>query len=891
MTANLSLLGMDGLINALRPTYRIEQLIGRGGMALVFLADDVRHGRRVAVKVMNADLGAAVGAERFLQEIRTTAALQHPHILPLIDSGEADGLLYYVTPYVDGESLRDRLNRDKQLPVEEAVRLAREVASALDYAHRHGVIHRDVKPENVLLHDGQALVADFGIALAVSSAGGERLTQTGVSLGTPQYMAPEQMTGERTIDARTDIYALGAVTYEMLAGEPPHVAPTAQAVVARALTEQPRELTAIRRTVPAHVNAAVACALEKLPADRFSTAKAFADALAGEGGVVVRPPRATTTRRSTSWMSVGIALVAVAAAAVVAWTLGRRSGTASAHTMPPSRLAIIVPRLGATGVNALHRQIAISADGSTLLYVTTSADGSNHVVRQRLDAVEGTTIPGVRPGTIYLSLSSDGRSFLGWVAGELDGYRYPLTGGTGELVRLTAGATDFVDWDDHGTIWFSPMNGGGFARLDPGDSAAHFLAAAARGLRLQQRLPDGRRFIAMERASNQTGPVVIFDSQTGTTSPLLPGQIVEARYAAGYLVWVLGNGALQAAPFDAQALRTTAPAVTIAEGVSTSGSGVAQMAVARNGTIAYLAEEPQALELVDRAGKAHLVLDARHNYHNPRFSPDGARIAVDFSTTDGRDVWTFDVASPRLTRATFDHDGHDVAWTPDGAEIMYLSARSGTQAIYRRRPGDAATVAPQITSKQLGFTGVWLHDKSGLVAVANDLNARSGADIGIVQNGGRGPIVPVVATEFTETHPAPSPDGRWLAYASDQSGHPEVYVRAMDGSGDPVQVSLDGGMESVWGPNGRELFYRSTSEHEPQLIVADMQLGPHLAVSSRRALFSMADVQGTNPHPNFDISPDGKTFVLVRLSAPTRITVIQNLAALVERARAGSDAK
>src|SRR5512141_2398470 len=219
-------------------------------MATVYLAHDLRHDRDVAIKVLHPDLGAALGADRFLAEIRTTARLQHPHILPLLDSGatggaggdSGGGLLYYVMPLVTGETLRARLERERQLPMADAVRLAREVASALDYAHRHGVIHRDIKPENILLHDGSALVADFGIALAVQQAGGQRMTQTGLSLGTPQYMSPEQATGERQIDARADVYALGAVTYEMLAGEPPFSGPTVQAIVARVLTEEPRGL-------------------------------------------------------------------------------------------------------------------------------------------------------------------------------------------------------------------------------------------------------------------------------------------------------------------------------------------------------------------------------------------------------------------------------------------------------------------------------------------------------------------------------------------------------------------------------------------------------------------------------------------------------------------------
>src|SRR5438552_16949115 len=228
---------MDRLTSALADRYTIERELGAGGMATVYLAQDLKHHRRVAIKVLRPELAAVIGAERFLSEVRTTANLQHPHILPLFDSGEADAFLFYVMPFVEGESLRERLVREKQLPIADALRITAEVASALDYAHRHGVIHRDIKPENVMLHDGQALVADFGIALAASKAGGARMTETGMSLGTPHYMSPEQAMGEREITARSDVYALGAVLYEMLTAEPPFTGATAQAVVARVVTE------------------------------------------------------------------------------------------------------------------------------------------------------------------------------------------------------------------------------------------------------------------------------------------------------------------------------------------------------------------------------------------------------------------------------------------------------------------------------------------------------------------------------------------------------------------------------------------------------------------------------------------------------------------------------
>ena len=264
---------------ALAERYRVERELGQGGMATVYLAHDLKHARPVAIKVLRSDVATSIGSERFLREIQTLAALHHPHILGLLDSGQIDDSAYYVMPFVEGGSLRDRLNRERQLPIGDVIRIASEIATALDYAHRHGLIHRDIKPENILLHDGQVLVADFGIALDVSPASTTRMTGIGLTLGTPHYMSPEQATGEWPITARSDVYALGALTYEMLIGEPPFTGSTSQAVLVRMLTEKPSALHALRDTVPHHVEAAVLTALHRVPADRFASAADFHAAL------------------------------------------------------------------------------------------------------------------------------------------------------------------------------------------------------------------------------------------------------------------------------------------------------------------------------------------------------------------------------------------------------------------------------------------------------------------------------------------------------------------------------------------------------------------------------------------------------------------------------------
>ena len=323
---------LDQLTAALAERYRIERELGVGGMAIVYLAHDIKHNRQVALKVIKPELAAAVGAERFLREIQVTANLQHPHILALYDSGAANGTLYYVMPFVQGESLRERLNREKQLTVEETIRIVTQVAGALDFAHRQGVIHRDIKPENILLHDGEALIADFGIALAVGHAGSGRITDSGLSVGSPQYMSPEQAAGESDVGARSDIYSLGAVTYEMLAGEPPVTGPTAQVIIAKLMTERPTSLRVVRDVVTPSLDAAVMRALAKSPTDRFATAREFADALTKS---------AVVQKSKTSWIVPAAVLVVVAASLLIMFNMRAENSRNAQSVAAVSSVAVI----------------------------------------------------------------------------------------------------------------------------------------------------------------------------------------------------------------------------------------------------------------------------------------------------------------------------------------------------------------------------------------------------------------------------------------------------------------------------------------------------------------------------------------------------------------------
>ncbi|MDE3151624.1 MAG: serine/threonine-protein kinase [Gemmatimonadota bacterium] len=439
------------LTAALSDRYVIQREIGAGGMAVVYLAHDRKLDREVALKVLRPELGAVLGAERFLAEIKISARLDHPHILTLIDSGDADGMLYYVLPYVRGETLRDKLKREQQLGIDEAIAITKQVASALDYAHRQGLVHRDIKPENILLQEGEAMLTDFGIALAVKEAGGNRLTQTGLSLGTPQYMSPEQATGDRGIDARSDVYSLASVLYEMLAGEPPVTGASAQAMIAKLMTERPTHVRILRDTVPQGVDDAITKALAKTPADRFGTAEEFARALdagmmrgatatgAGTGASAAAVP---ARRRSPRLIGAAVAVVALVVA-VAAYA--RRGG---------SHFAGQEASLGAKTQLTISGGVyypAISPDGKQLAYAARRCSGADCLYSIVLQDVGGTVTRPIADSltAIYdLRWSPDRRNLLfnGTIDSRLGTYLLSALGGAPHF--LTAGVAAFYSGGD-----------------------------------------------------------------------------------------------------------------------------------------------------------------------------------------------------------------------------------------------------------------------------------------------------------------------------------------------------------------------------------------------------------------------------------------------------------
>jgi tRNA A-37 threonylcarbamoyl transferase component Bud32 len=856
---------ISSLATSLADRYTIQRELGQGGMATVYLAHDLRHDRKVAIKVLRPELSAILGAERFLKEIRLTANLQHPHILPLHDSGTADGTVFYVMPYVEGESLRHRILRDKQLPVEDAIRIAREVASALDYAHRHGVVHRDIKPENILLHDGQALVADFGIALAVSTAGGStRITETGMSLGTPHYMSPEQAMGEREITARSDVYALGCVLYEMLLGEPPFTGPTAQAIIARVVTEEPRPMRVQRRSIPPNVEAAVHTALSKLPADRFSSATQFSEAL-GKAEFTAASSTLVTTpsaRRGLALRLFAIApwLLLLAAVGIAAW------GWLRSPVPQVSRQHIVLTPapmpVGALGVN-----VALSPDGRTIAFVD-SVGGTTQIMlkdRHQLEAVPITGTAGAA-GPVF---SPDGE----WIAFVVENKlkKVPRLGGS--PITIADSANSFIPaaaWLEDGTIVFNTddfhlqavnQDGGPQRRLVSSDSIS-------RGVVSVTALPKGRGVLfGVCTFGCPEADLRAIDIRSGRTIVLVEDVLKGWHTADGHVVFVRRDGGVLAAPFDAGKLAFRTAPVPVLEGVRTV-MPYADMALSPAGTLLYVAGTAQVGAVVEavsvnRRGEAQ-PLEADWAF-NPTgnwgmaLSPDGRRLALGIRTGSSQDIWIKELGGGPLTRLTFDGDNVRPWWTQDGTSVMYVSTKDGGNADIRMRRADGTGEESTLLDLRrpifdIGLTG----DRQAIVRFGQGPTR----DIGLVRPGDTAWTPLLSSDRFDEAAPVLSPDGRWLAYASNESGRMEIYARPFPSvDAGRWQISRAGGTEPLWARNGRELFFRSAGG---DLMSVAVGVGPGFSASEPRALFQASDYVASEPYRTYDISPDGERFIFVR---------------------------
>jgi len=855
---------LDRLRASLADRYRLERELGQGGMATVYLAEDLKHRRKVALKVLKPELAAVLGAERFVQEITTTAQLQHPHILPLFDSGTADGFLYYVMPYVEGETLRAKLNRETQFGIDEAVRIAREVADALDYAHRHGVIHRDIKPENILLHDGRPMVADFGIALALSAAAGGRMTETGLSLGTPHYMSPEQATAEKEITARSDVYSLASVLYEMLAGQPPHLGGSAQQIIMKIIAEPVAGVTQFRKSVPANVAAALGKALEKLPADRFDSARAFAEALAnpqftleGTAAGSLSPLTAGPWKRRFQGALAAIVLLLVALAAVI---LSARRPSPAAGTI----------RFTVTG--PIDSTISELGQGEALWprYGATVAPGGGHlafsvfkstgwvVYLRAVDSFDLREIEGISP-----FFSPTGREVGFLRMNEV--WTQPLA----DRVPTRVGAVPESFWDIYSAVWHPdgrilvsgarglwaiPARGGTPSLLVPGDSSK------AEQIGEVGVLDDGRLLLNVGDRAGRHLEVVTPDGRART--PVVAG--AESGGIVGDILVYRQGGQDRATRFNFKRLEPVGQSVALPD-VPTPRLA---------GSVAWVAAEDvirRELVWVTRDGRATATGLPAAPYRHPRVSPEGRRIVAARDGTGGSLV-VWDLALRTVTPLG---GASEPVWSPDGSRL-FMSRENRplggvlVQVADGSRPPDTLLALDEGDSwpTSASADGRWLAWYGATIGSGTEADAADPNDLFFTDLTDRESRR--IRLPGRQRGARFSPDGRWVAYQSTENGREEeVFVRPWPEMDASYRISDGGGAEPIWSRDGRELFYRRRGDVVAVTISARAGV---LERGAPRLLFSGSFLSDRSGDQSWDLAPDGR-FLMQRTEAGSRAIV------------------
>ena len=804
---------IPALNSGLSDRYLIERELGSGGMATVFLAQDLRHHRKVALKVLRPELAAVLGADRFLREIEIAAGLNHPHILPLFDSGRIPArapdqpldILYYVMPLVQGESLRDRLEREGQLPVDEAVSITTAIASGLDYAHRQGILHRDIKPENILLHDRQPLLADFGIALAVSSAG-SRLTNTGFSVGTPSYMSPEQVAGETRLDARSDVYALSCVAYEMLAGEPPFTGLTPQAVAAAVMTGEAKALTDRRRTVPEAVAAAIHRGLERLPADRYASAMDFSAALRAEHS----PAPRLRTRRPVPVSWIVLALVAGVLLGVFA---GKWRKTAAPVAL--RRWNLVLPEehpvalAGPSQASGWQTAIALSPKGDQLAYVAPRG-GTTELVTRALDADSVTVVPGTE-GAYHPFYSPDG-SAIGFFSGNL--LRKVSASGGSPVTLVQVDRITGAVWASADRILVLENEGFDLHWVSASGAAADSVVHLTTQFGTPDILPGGL-WAAGQLSSGQLALLSLTDGTelAVTRRGVLPMDSVrQADLLFGtsprwvppdHLVYAAGDGILTAIGFDGARRKVLGEPVPLLTGVRMeSGYGYGEFAVSGDGTLVYVPGGNQLwtrVAMVTPQGRIDTLGFPRAQYTQPRVSPDGTRLAVQLrNPVGGWTVLVMDLATGmrRTVEVEGNYRAFPASWLPSGQELMigiwnpvqFLNYGARIQSLVTGQWSDIhLTGASYMTVAPDGKSFVFSDWRTG------DLYLRGlGSDTSRTRIPGRG-----FAASF-------SPDGRWVAWGGLNGS---VTVSPVPPTGATYEVAERGQMP-LWTPRGDGLIYR-----------------------------------------------------------------------------------
>jgi len=881
--------------------YEILGAIGAGGMGEVYKARDTRLERTVAVKVLPSDVSASPEArQRFEREAKTISQLSHPHICALYDVGREGEIEFLVMEYLEGVTLSERLARGP-VPLEQALHHGIEIADALDKAHRQGIVHRDLKPGNVMLTKSGVKLLDFGLAklrqgeseplasrLSALATQDTPLTAEGTILGTMQYMAPEQLEGKEA-DARTDIFAFGAVLYEMATGRRAFSGRSQASLIAAILEREPEPVSAVQPMTPPALDRVVKTCLAKDPEERWQTAhdigvqlrwivegRSQADAAA--------PPSAAAARRKNreraAWIVSGLLLLALAGSLVALFRIGRPEPAAA----PAIRFAILPPgksTFTAPGETA-SSQPALSPDGRRLAFVAYAGGGRHLVWVRPLGSLIAQALEGTEDGS-YPFWSPDGK-FLGFFAhGKLK--RIAVSGGPPQTL-CDASAGRGAAWSRDGVIVFTPTPRDALFRVPAGGGAVTPATTldTSRG-ELSHRwpsfLPDGRRFLYWTRSlkvSNVGIRVGSLDSKEVTSLLQADGMAVYAR--PGHLLFVR-QGALLAQPFDPGRLKLEGESLQVAEPLGFgSPPGYAPYSVADSGVLAYVPGVSPNRELVwfDRGGKALGSVGEPGIYISPTLSPDERRVAV--GIRDPRiastDIWLIDLARGIRSRFTFDPANETMArWAPDGNSLVFTSNRAGFTDFYEKSSSGAGEEKPVFRSDQDKFLTDWSQD--GRFLAYHTPGPGTGWDVWVLPLSGDRKPIPFVQTEFSEAQGQFSPDGRWLAYASDESGIFEVYVRPFPAPGGKWQVSISGGTQPQWRRDGKELFYLS---EDGGLRAVEVKAGSTFEASASKPLFQARFPTASAPFwRTYSVTSDGQRFLVTRLMEEDRaipITVVLN---------------
>jgi eukaryotic-like serine/threonine-protein kinase len=874
--------------------YEIQSPLGAGGMGEVYRARDTRLDRTVAIKILPSQFSAdAVHKQRFEREAKTISSLNHPHICVLYDVGHQDGMDYLVMECVEGDTLAKRLEKGP-LPLDQVLKFGAQVADALDKAHRSGVVHRDLKPGNIMLTPTGAKLLDFGLAkpaapltsvatLTAAVTQSSPMTEQGAIVGTFQYMSPEQVEGKE-LDGRSDIFSFGAVLYEMLAGQRAFPGKSQLSVASAILEKEPAAIGTVKPLTPPALDHAIKKCLAKLPDERWQSASDLASELkwiTESGSQVTLAPTASVKGiralgRRGLILSVGVLLLV---AVVTGLAVRNLKPAPSEPPRPVTRTVITLPPGQQLAGMDAGPAVALSPDGTHLAYVARQG-GTQQLYLRAMDSLEGKPIPDTE-GAASPFFSPDGQ-WLGFFAGQKL-KKVSVSGGS----ALTLGDTPFpfgASWDSQAIIAFAPSVGSSLQQVPDGGGTPQLLTRLENG-EINQRwpefLPDGKAVLftgAPTNASWTNSQVAVQSVATGERRNLIKGATYPRYAASGHLVYAQ-VATLMAVPFDPQRLQVTGTAAPVVEGVLQSRtSGAAQYSLSATGSLVYIPGGVQVdqrrLLWVSRNGAEQPVAAPARAYVFPRLSPDGRRLGVGITEQEAQ-VWLYDLSRETLTRFTFEGTTNaNSVWTPDGKRIAFQSNKEGAPNLFWQLADGSGGLERLITSEYNNFPMSWSPDGQLLAFV--EVNPTTGYDIWVLRLGDR-KAQPFLRTPFNESAPRFSPDGRWLAYISNESGRWEVYVQPYPGPGGKWQISTEGGTEPVWNRNGRELFYRSGEK----MMALDIATQPSFAAGKPRVLFEGRYNPAPGTGANYDVSPDGQRFLMIKPresaeAAPTQINVVLN---------------